>query len=145
MCDGQPNIDEDIIKNTVTITTLNNEYENFDIDSNDFFLLILEYLEKFKNSEIPMTKKYIEVSFMNISQKICHYFVNECVNFNEVERVKTIDMYDKYIKWYSKKKFDVKFSKVDLFAELRKYKVTYKKTARIDGKMTSAFFGMTLK
>jgi hypothetical protein len=142
MCRNEPTIDPDIIQNVGYITTLNTKYENRKVSENDFFLLLLEYLEKFTDAGIFSNIKYVKKDNRPYAEKICCEFMNDCIEMSD-GREKCNDVYDRYIEWSNKKGFDTLLSRIGLFAELREHAV-YKKGSRFGNIITPAFLDIAL-
>lgn len=96
MCDEVPDIDNDIKKNTILISLLNDDYKNSIISNNDFFLLLLEYLEKINQGEEMLNTNGLEKISMSEHEKICYEFMNDCIEINN-GRETCNDVYDRYI------------------------------------------------
>ena len=149
ICDRIPIIDKEIDNNTILIELPNNNYlyNPININKNDFFLLLLEYLQRFKNGDSEMNIEIIKQMFkknnMTSCEKICHDFMEDCIDIND-GRVKCVDIYNKYVEWADTKNLDTQIVRTQLFAELKKY-ATYNKSVRFNDTFTSAFIGMTLK
>lgn len=150
MCESDPIIDDNVKDNVVTIEILDNSYEKNNINKNDFFLLLLEYLKKIRKSEITMGLKYMNECNMTSGQKICYNFINECIEINNDnnKKVKSADVYARYIVWANENNIDNKMSRIKLNNELKKY-VRYSRSTQmtINGhkKYFPAFFGISLK
>lgn len=155
MCDNDPVINNDfndIVKNKIIVVKgvyskyeTENEINDLNIKKNDFFLLLLEYLQKHKNLSIIINKRNLEKCMMNKSERICCDFNDECIEKSHNSRVKCVDVYKKYIEWSNNKNLDKRLSKLELFTQLMKHHV-YKKSVRIgDGPSTTGFIGIRLK
>jgi hypothetical protein len=143
MCDDMPDISSDIIENIGYIATQNKKYEYKNINKNDFFLLLLEYLEKNTCDDIFLPIKFIKKINETSTEKICKEFIKDCIKKSN-GREKCNDVYDKYVSWSINKGFDTPLSRIKLFAECKKH-MAYKKSARYGDTFTSVFSGITLK
>jgi superfamily II DNA or RNA helicase len=139
VCEEEPVIDENIVDNTIVMEMNDSKYKNLKFDSNDFFLLLLEQLEKHKNNDFMLAKDQMDV--MSHEEKICCEFINECIQKSD-GREKCVDVYNRFSDWANKKGYGVLGKKI-LFAEL-KNKIEYKKSFKIGDTYTSVFTDITL-
>lgn len=144
LCEKKEIIDKSYENDIITIKTSDCKNKFDGINKNDFFLLLLEYLQIYKSSNIIINKKLFERTLMSYSEKLCDEFVDDCLEINN-GRVKCVDVFNKYLEWFKNKNYDVQITKFDLFSKLRKYS-TYKKSLRFndDNIYTSGFEGFTI-
>jgi hypothetical protein len=148
LCNEDPFIADEVMENTALITIKNNKFVNRKININDFFLLLVEYLEKFKNGEILIDKNFIgdykEKKSENDNNKKIIAFLEDCIVVDGVSNVKTSDLYDKYKNWA--KKDPNPFSRITLYKMIRSRGIKFKRCVRIDKKNApvSLFLGIRL-
>jgi hypothetical protein len=143
MCEKNPIIDENILKNTAMIVSSNGEYEDIELNKNDFFLLLIEYLKKFKEGSVKLDKKLIEIDERSEETKICEMFMKDCIKKSKGNE-KSTDVYNRYIEWSNKKNYELQLTNKQLFAELRNVGLCYKKTVRFLNKFSPAFTEITI-
>lgn len=146
MCENKPTIDKSIERNTIIMETSDSDYgyDNANINQNDFFLLLVEYLQKFKQGGIVINKKIFDRYKMPYSERICDEFIEDCIEIGS-GREKCNDVYDKYIEWANDKELDKQLTRAELNSELKK-RFTHKNSIRFhDCPSATGFIGITLK
>ena len=145
VCNNEPNIDIDVVDNTVMINIKHNGYKNMKHKNNDFFLLLLEQLEKCKKNNFSINKNQIVKNGKSDEEKICCEFMKECIQKSN-NRVTSAKVYKRYIEWSSEKETKMLLTKQRLFSEIKKTDITltYKRTLRIDDIITCGFIGMSI-
>ncbi len=138
MCEKNPIIDENILKNTAMIVGSNMEHEDIKFNPNDFFLILLEYLEKFKDDHVKLDKKLIEMDERSKETKICEMFMKDCIKKSKGNE-KTKDVYSRYMDWSNEKNNEIQLTKRQLFLELKQAGLCYKSVVRFSDYSSSAF------
>ncbi len=138
MCTETPIVDNDLTKNTVIITSSNTKYTKCEYNKNDFFLLLLEYLEKFKEGKVTLDKEHIKVDERSEETKICEMFMKDCIKKSKGNE-KTKDVYNRYIEWTNDKNFESQLTKRQLLLELKQAGLCHKKSIRFQDEYSPAF------
>ena len=94
----------------ILVSNKNYKQNKHNIISSDFFLLLLEYLEKIKEKNYVIDNSILEKDERTDAEKICQEFINECIEKNSDSREKSKDVYDRYIDWNKREKNDTFFS-----------------------------------
>src|SRR5437764_13678398 len=97
--------------------------KNKNYDASDFFLLLLEYVEKFENNDIFTPLKYVKPDLRSKNEKKCDEFKLANIKNNE-EYTKSVDVYARYIAW---DKDEIKLTTPALYTELNKHYI-YKRS-----------------
>jgi hypothetical protein len=142
MCEELPTYDEDVVENIGYISTLNDEYMDYNVDKCDFFLLLVEYLKKVKNGTVLINEDTVKLVIKTNIEKICYNFMKNCVRKSNT-REKCADVYDRYLEWSKDNNYDEQLSKIKLFSVIKKH-FTYIKSVKYGNVYTSAFANMIL-
>jgi hypothetical protein len=142
-------MDDDVKQSTVLISTSNDEFKKLkhQINCNDFFLLLLEYLEKIRKTNFLIDPVILENKDLPDDEKKCKKFISDCLEKGDKLRVKSRDVYEKYKEWHNSQFVEPSFTNQKFFKLLHKVdtNIKYKQSLKINGKTYTGFAGLKIK
>lgn len=147
MCENDLVIEKNVRKNTILIINENDDYDEFEFNKNDLFLLLLEHLEKIKHDNFSFTKIHFEPDGRSDDEKHCDEFRNEMIDCKKSKvYIKCVDLYHTYETWFINKKYEksLKINKNILYNYLKIKKYQFSRAVRFGSTITSGF-KLTLK
>jgi hypothetical protein len=148
MCTKDPILDEkheDYVARLPITNAFKKDFD-FDFSSNDLFLLLLEYLKKCKETNFLVDKFIFEYSGLSDDEKLCRIFVRECLERKPNHRVKSNDIYKKFLNWKITKNHNEKFTDKKFFKLIRTLdNLNISKNLKVDGINSSGFDGLMIK